>query len=254
MAYLSKPFATAAVYDRRWHEANASFDGHRSRTTRYDLGITSSDPAPEPLRLKVYDAASKGILVLEEKVPFAPGSTIGSPSLPKRYKVAYQEAEQVVTVAPGWNTFTTAVDPDPATLAGAFADYDYREGDELVGTDVQASVVDGKWNPPGVKLEPKETYSLLRQASTTSQIILKGKAVEESSTPLPVKPVELPIVQTGSSRAGSSHSHSPALTASSAGGTESALKIKNSTKGSKKSKSSSTGKKKSGKKSKTKSS
>jgi len=224
------------------------------QTTRYDLGITSSDPAPEPLRLKVYDSQSKGILVLEEKVPFASGATIGSPAAPKRYKVAYQEAEQVVPVSPGWNTFTTAVNPDPATLAGAFADYDYSEGDQLVGSSVEASVVDGKWNPPGVKLEPKETYSLLRQASTASQIILKGKAVEESSAPLPVKPVELPIVQTRSSRAGSSHSHSPAPAASSAGGTESAPKIKNSTKGSKKSKISSSGKKKSGKKSKTKSS
>ncbi|MCX6973123.1 MAG: S8 family serine peptidase, partial [Verrucomicrobia bacterium] len=154
------------------------------QTTRYDLGITSSDPAPEPLRLKVYDSKSKAVLVLEEKVPFASGSTIGSPSTPKRYKVAYQEAEQVVPVSPGWNTFTTAVDPDPATLSGAFADYDYSEGDELVGPDVQSVVVNGKWKPVGMKLEPKETYSLLRQAQNNAQIVLKGKALPQE-TPKP---------------------------------------------------------------------
>ena len=227
------------------------------QTTRYDLGITSSDPAPEPLRLKVYDSKSKGILVLEEKVPFAPGATIGSPSTPKRYKVAYQEAEQVVSISPGWNTFTTAVDPDPATLAGAFADYDYSEGDQLVGSSVEASVVNGKWNPVGIKLAPRETYSLLRQASTASQILLRGKAVEESSAPQPVKPVELPTVKTSSSSPNSGHSHSPAPAASSGGGSESATKSANSSKGSKsskKAKSSSSGKKKSGKKNKAKTS
>jgi hypothetical protein len=222
------------------------------QTTRYELGITSDEPSTEPLRLKVYDSKSKSILVLEEKVPFASGSTIGSPSTPKRYKVAYQEAEQVVTVSPGWNTFTMAVDPDPATLAGAFADYDYSEGDQLVGPGAEAAVVNGKWNPVGVKLEPKETYSLLRQASTTSQIILKGKAREESSTPSPVKPVELPTVKSSATSSNSGHTHSPAPAASSAGGSNSVTKASNSTKGSKKAKSSSSSKKKSGKKTKAK--
>ena len=224
------------------------------QSTRYELGITSADPSPQPLRLKVYDSKSKGILVLEEKVPFAPGATIGSPSTPKRYKVAYQEAEQVVMVSTGWNTFTTVVDPDPATLAGAFSDYDYSDGDQLVGPGVEAYVVNGKWNPVGVKLEPKATYSILRQAQTDSQIILKGKAVEESSSPLPVKPVDLPTVKSSATSSNSGHSHSPAPAASSAAGSNSATKAMNSSKGSKKVKSSTSSKKKSGKKSKTKAS
>jgi len=226
------------------------------QTSRYDLGITSSDPAPAPLRLKVYDSKSKGILVLEEKVPFAPGATIGSPSTPKRYKVAYQEVEQVVPVSPGWNTFTTAVNPDPASLAGAFANYDYSEGDQLFGPGFEATVVDGKWSPVGVKLEPKTTYSLLRQDSAASQIVLRGKAVEETAAPQPVKPVELPAVKTSanSSNPGHSHSAAPAPAASSGGGSESVTKSANSSKGSKKAKSSSSSKKKSGKKTKAKTS
>jgi subtilisin family serine protease len=151
------------------------------QTTRYELGITSTDSNPKPLRLKVYDAASQKILVLDEKVPFAPGSTIGSPSVPKRYKVAYQEAKQVVLVAPGWNTFTTAVDPDPATLEGALIDYDATEGDRLVGASAEASVIQGKWTPAGFELEPEATYSLWRQAPTASQILLKGKEVKGSA-------------------------------------------------------------------------
>jgi hypothetical protein len=222
------------------------------QTTRYDLGITSSDPAPEPLRLKVYDSKSKGILVLEEKVPFAPGTTIGSPTTPKRYKVAYQEVEQVVQVSSGWNTFTTAVHPDPATLAGAFANYDYSEGDQLIGNGVEASVVDGKWSPSGVKLEPQATYSLLRQDRTASQIILRGMAVENPSTDQPEKPVELPTVKTSANFSNSSHSHSPAPDSSSGGGSES-VTTANDSKGAKKAKSSSSSKKKTGKKTKAKS-
>jgi hypothetical protein len=227
-----------------------------SQSTRYELGITSADPAPEPLRLKVYDSKSNGILVLEEKVPFAPGTTIGSPSIPKRYKVAYQEAEQVVLVAPGWNTFTTTVDPDPATLGGVFSNYDYSEGDELVGPSFKATVVDGKWSPLGLKLAPGGTYSLLRQAQTASQIVLTGKALQETAPPQPVKPADAPTapVVAGSSKTASSHTHSPAPAASSGGGSNSSTKVSNSSKGGKKAKNSTSSKKKSVKKSKSKSS
>jgi subtilisin-like proprotein convertase family protein len=159
------------------------------QTTRYELGITSTDSNPKPLRLKVYDAASQKILVLDEKVPFVSGKTIGSPSAPKRYKVAYQEVEQMVEVAPGWNSFTTAVDPDPATLAGALADYDHSEGDRLIGPAGEALVVDGKWTPAGFELEPEATYSLWRQAPTASQILLKGKEVRGSAR----EPVNSPL-------------------------------------------------------------
>lgn len=159
------------------------------QSTSYKLEISSTNSAPQPLRLKVYDSKSKSILVLEEKVPFAPKSTIGTPSTPKRYKVAYQEAEQVVRILPGWNSFTTAVDLDPATFEGVFSGYDYREGDQLVGPNFKATVVDGKWSPSGLKFVPRATYSLLRQAPTTSQIILKGKEVNSSH----LEPVNPPL-------------------------------------------------------------
>jgi hypothetical protein len=164
------------------------------QTTRYELGITSTDSNPKPLRLKVYDAASQKILVLDEKVPFVSGETIGSPSAPKRYKVAYQEVEQMVEVAPGWNSFTTAVDPDPATLARALADYDHSEGDRLIGPAGEALVVDGKWTPAGFELEPEATYSLWRQAPTASQILLKGKEVNEAE---PAEPAPSPASHYG---------------------------------------------------------
>ena len=154
------------------------------QTTRYELIVFSSEPDPALLRLKIYDSESKGILVLEEKVPFAPDSTIGLASTPKRYQVAYQEVEQVVNVSPGWNTFTTAVDPDPATLEGALIDYNASEGDRLVGPTSEATVIQGKWNPSGFELKPQATYSLLRQAQNDSQILLKGKALPQA-TPQP---------------------------------------------------------------------
>jgi len=154
------------------------------QSTRYDLLILASEPDPALLRLKIYDSESKGILVLEEKVPFTPDATIGSSATPKRYQVAYQETEQVVQISPGWNTFTTAVDPDPATLEGALIDYDATEGDRLVGASAEASVVQGKWNPPGLELKPQATYTLLRQAPNASQIVLKGKALPQQ-TPKP---------------------------------------------------------------------
>jgi subtilisin family serine protease len=154
------------------------------QSTRYELLILASEPDSALLRLKIYDSERKGILVLEEKVPFAPDATIGSSATPKRYQVAYQETEQVVQISPGWNTFTTAVDPDPATLEGALIDYDATEGDRLVGASAEASVVQGKWNPSGLELKPQATYTLLRQAPNASQIVLKGKALPQE-TPRP---------------------------------------------------------------------
>ena len=155
------------------------------QTTRYELIVFSSEPDPALLRLKIYDSESKGILVLEEKVPFASGSTIGLPSTPKRYQVAYLEAEQLLQISPGWNTFTTTVDPDPATLEGALIDYNASEGDRLVGPTAEAIFIQGKWNPPGYELKPQATYSLLRQAQSDSQILLKGKALPQA-TPQPL--------------------------------------------------------------------
>jgi subtilisin family serine protease len=155
------------------------------QTTRYELIVFSSEPDPALLRLKIYDSESKGILVLEEKVPFAPDSTIGLASTPKRYQVAYQEVEQVVNVSPGWNTFTTAVDPDPATLEGALIDYNASEGDRLVGLTAEAIFIQGKWNPPGFELKPQSTYSLLRQVQSDSQILLKGKALPQATSQPP---------------------------------------------------------------------
>jgi hypothetical protein len=256
------------------------------QTTRYELGITSADSNPKPLRLKVYDAASQKILVLDEKVPFVSGKTIGSPSIPKRYKVAYQEAEQVVPVSPGWNTFTTAVDPDPATLEGALIDYDATEGDRLVGPEANATVIQGKWNPTGLELKPQTTYTLLRQAPSGSQILLKGKAlpqgtpkpphnrygiwmdlpngsiitmdwldadgdeIDDRFQPGPGMPMQrrasMPLTPVSAAQ--------PAPAATSAGGSNSSTKVSNSSKGGKKAKNSTSSKKKSAKKSKSKSS
>jgi subtilisin-like proprotein convertase family protein len=155
------------------------------QTTRYELIVFSSEPDLALLRLKIYDSESKGVLVLEEKVPFVPDSTIGLASTPKRYQVAYQEVEQVVNVSPGWNTFTTVVDPDPATLEGALIDYNASEGDRLVGPTSEAIVIQGKWNPPGFELKPQATYTLLRQAQSDSQILLKGKALPQATSQPP---------------------------------------------------------------------
>lgn len=256
------------------------------QSTRYELLILASEPDPALLRLKIYDSESKGILVLEEKIPFAPDATIGSSATPKRYQVAYQETEQVVQISPGWNTFTTAIDPDPATLEGALIDYDATEGDRLVGASAEASVVQGKWNPPGLELKPQATYTLLRQAPNASQIVLKGKAlpqetpkpphdkygiwmdlpngsiitmdwldadgdeIDDRFQPGPGMPMQrrasMPLVPVSAAQS--------APAASSAGASNSATKASNSTKGSKKTKSSSFSKKKSAKKSKSKSS
>jgi hypothetical protein len=155
------------------------------QTTRYELIVFSSEPDLALLRLKIYDSESKGILVLEEKVPFAPDSTIGLASTPKRYQVAYQEVEQVVNVSPGWYTFTSAVDPDPASLEGALIDYNASEGDRLVGPTSEATVIHEKWSPPGFELKPQATYSLLRQAQSDSQILLKGKALPQAISQTP---------------------------------------------------------------------
>jgi hypothetical protein len=226
-------------------------------------------------------------------VPFAPGSTIGSPSTPKRYKVAYQETEQVVQVSPGSNTFTTAVDPDPATLEGALIDYDATEGDRLVGPEANATVIQGKWNPTGLELKPQATYTLLRQAQSGSQILLKGKALPEA-TPKPPhdrygiwmdlpngsiitmdwcdadgdqiddrfqlgpgmpmqRRAPMPLAPVSAAQPAVQQQSSQPA-ATSAGGSNSATKASNSTKGSKKTTSSTSSKKKSGKKSKSKSS
>jgi hypothetical protein len=53
-----------------------------------------------------------------------------------------------------------------------------------VGASTEASVVQGKWNPPGLELKPQATYTLLRQAPNASQIVLKGKALPQE-TPKP---------------------------------------------------------------------
>jgi hypothetical protein len=153
------------------------------QTTRYELPITSAEPNPAPMRLKVYDSTSKGILVLEEKVPFTPGATIGSPTTPKRYKVAYQEAEQVVTVSPGWNTFTTAVDPEPSKVTSILSNYSAAEGDRLIGPSSEAVYRGGAWEPKDFDLVAGTAYSLLRQSAAKSEIILLGKALKESKTP-----------------------------------------------------------------------
>ena len=71
--------------------------------------------------------------------------------------------------------------PDPATLEGALIDYNASEGDRLVGPTAEAIFIQGKWNPPGYELKPQATYTLLRQAQSSSQILLKGKALPQAT-------------------------------------------------------------------------
>jgi subtilisin family serine protease len=174
------------------------------QTTRYDMAVSSSEAGIAPLRLKLYDGKRRIVLAMDEKLEFESGTIIGSPTNPVRYRVAYEEVEQRISLKHGWNTFTTAVDPKPSSLRSILSDYDAAEGDRVLGPHSDAVYRDGAWMPADFVLDAGTHYSLWRQRTGNSEITLLGKALKEnlplmpsapsSSTPSPT-PLESPALQ-----------------------------------------------------------
>lgn len=191
------------------------------QTTRYDLAISSPGARPAPLRVRLYDADRQAVLVMEEPLEFESGAMVGSPSMPVRYSVAYEEVEQRIPVAQGWNSFTTAVEPEPRRLSAILSDYSATEGDRLIGPTSNAEYRDGAWNPGDFELMGGADYSLLRQAIEPASITLLGKGLKDDeksestkqsdSTPPPAQQAKLATTSPAvSSRSGhSSHSAAP---------------------------------------------
>jgi subtilisin family serine protease len=181
------------------------------QTTRYDLAISSPEARPAPLRVRLYDANRQAVLVMEEAMEFESGATVGSPSMPVRYNVAYEELEQRIPVVQGWNSFTVALEPLPATLNSILADYEAAEGDQLVGPTSEATYLDGAWEPAGFSLQSGASYSLWRQSLEPASVTLRGKALEsiKSHSALPVQaPVRQQSVgSSGSASMGPSAAH-----------------------------------------------
>jgi subtilisin-like proprotein convertase family protein len=178
------------------------------QTTRYELPISSAEAEIEPLRVRLYDASRQTVLVMAEKLEFQGGSILGTRATPKRFRVDYEEVEQVITIAQGWNSFTVALEPLPAAWNSILADYEATEGDRLVGPTSEAICRDGDWEPTAFTLESGATYSLWRQSAGTAAITLRGKALESKeshSAPLLQAPVRQQSVgSSGSASAGAS--------------------------------------------------
>jgi hypothetical protein len=168
------------------------------------MAVSSSEAGIAPLRLKLYDGKRRSVLAMDEKLEFESGTIIGSPTNPVRYRVAYEEVEQRISLKHGWNTFTTAVDPKPSSLRSILSDYDAAEGDRVLGPHSDAVYRDGAWMPADFVLDAGTHYSLWRQRTGNSEITLLGKALKEnlplmpsapsSSTPSPT-PLESPALQ-----------------------------------------------------------
>ena len=192
------------------------------QSTRYDLAISSPEKRTAPLLMRLYDFGRQSILVMEEELEFESGTTLGSPSMPVRYNVAYEEVEQRISVVQGWNSFTTAVDPDPSKLSAILSDYSAAEGDHLVGPTSEATYRDGAWEPEEFELVGGADYALLRQAASPATITLLGKELKgdeksastkqsDSATPSAQQSKLATTAPTASSQSGHT-SHSPAPT------------------------------------------
>ena len=204
------------------------------QTTRYDMAVSSSEAGLAPLRLRLYDGKRRIVLAMDEKLEFESGTIIGSPARPVRYRVAYEEIEQRISLKQGWNSFMTAVYPEPSELSSILSDYDAAEGDRVLGPHSDAVYRNGAWMPADFVLGAGTHYSLWRQRTGNSEIMLLGKALKENlphmpnepylSTPSPT-PLESPALQ-GKQNAGSTDYTSttkntattPSQTASSASG------------------------------------
>ena len=155
------------------------------QSTSYALDITSPNPQVGALLLRLYDAKSQRVLVMLESLNFQSGSTLGSPSSPIRYHVAYEEVEQRISLSQGWNKFTTNLEPIPSGLDCALDTYGASEGDRLVSPTAEAVYRDGAWQPTDFALQPGTAYSLLRQEVESAEVILTGKTIT-NSPPAPI--------------------------------------------------------------------
>jgi hypothetical protein len=158
------------------------------QTTRYDMAVSSSEAGLAPLRLRLYDGKRRIVLAMDEKLEFESGTIIGSPTHPVRYRVAYEEIEQRISLKQGWNTFTTAVDPEPSRLRSILSDYDAAEGDRVLGPHADAVYRNGAWMPADFVLDAGTHYSLWRQRTGNSEIMLLGKALKENLPDMPSEP------------------------------------------------------------------
>jgi hypothetical protein len=178
------------------------------QTTRYELPISSAEAEIEPLRVRLYDASRKTVLVMAEKLEFHGGTILGTRANPKRFRVDYEEVEQILQLSQGWNSFTVALEPLPGAWNSILADYDATEGDRLVGPTSEAIYQEGAWEPVGFSLQSGASYSLWRQSAEPASIALRGKSLEskESHSAPPVKaPVRQQSVgSSGSASAGAS--------------------------------------------------
>ncbi|MCX6975462.1 MAG: S8 family serine peptidase [Verrucomicrobia bacterium] len=156
------------------------------QSTHYALDITSPEPQVGALLLRLYDAKNRRVLVMLESLNFQSGSTLGSPTSPIRYHVAYEEVEQRISLSQGWNKFTTNLEPIPSGLDCALDTYGASEGDRLVSPTAEAVYRDGAWQPTDFALQPGTAYSLLRQEIGSAEVILTGKTITNSPpTPVP---------------------------------------------------------------------
>jgi len=184
--------------------------------TGYVLAISSANFRGDEFRLRVYDAETKNIFALQGNVTFVKDGTLGTPSQPLRFRTAYLEAEQKISVKAGWNSFVPALSPDPDTLKSILADYDASEGDRLVGPSGESIYSNGAWVPPNYEIQYGKSYSLLRGKASSEEITLRGNANPPAMpAPLPKAKQESPALGThapsnpGAGGVGSSAAPSP---------------------------------------------
>lgn len=213
--------------------------------TGYVLAIASANSQGDEMRLRVYDAETKNIFALQGNVTFAKDSTLGTPAQPLRFRTAYPESEQKISVKAGWNNFVPVLSPDPATVKSILAVYDASEGDRLVGPSGESVYSNGAWVPPTFEIQHGKSYSLLRGKSSPAEITLRGNANPPSTpAPLPKAKQESPAVRTPApSNPGAGGGGSSAAPAPQSGNSSPNKKIKSSKAKSSKAKASSKAKK-----------
>ena len=213
--------------------------------TGYVLAISSANSQGDEMRLRVYDAETKNIFALQGNVTFAKDSTLGTPSQPLRFRTAYPESEQKISVKAGWNSFVPVLSPDPATVKAILAGYDASEGDRLVGSSGESIYSNGAWTPPTYEIQHGKSYSLLRGKSSSAEITLRGNANPLATpAPLPKAKQESPSVGTPApSNPGAGGGGSSAAPAPQSGNSSPNKKIKSSKAKSSKAKASSKAKK-----------
>ena len=199
------------------------------QTTRYELAISSAEAEVEPLRVRLYDANRQAVLVMAETLEFQGGTILGTPAAPKRFRVDYEEVEQVIPLTQGWNSFTVALVPLPAAWNSISAGYEATEGDRLVGPTSEAIYQGGIWEPTGFSLHSGASYSLWRQSAEHASITLRGKVLESKQSPS-TPPVQAPVCQPGVAASGSVSTGASAALSSDTSEKKASKKFKNSQK------------------------